>query len=493
MKYIQFIVLIILGLATSCKSEKIEIGQKDFAIENVNIVDVETGMVEENRTVIINGNKIDSIFKTGDIKVSGSGTLVDGSGTYLIPGLWDMHAHLFNEPHIRNAGYPLFIANGITGIRIMAADCLDPPCEDPDMSIAQYRRLEDEIKAGQLLGPKAILASDYINGTLKGESTVLKPRTEAHGRELARLLKDRGVDFIKIYDVLTPEAYYGITDEATKLNLEFAGHVPLTVKASAASATGQRSIEHMFSLLLECSDAEDEMRERFIALFTDEKGDVSYWNASGANDLMLEVVKNHNPVKRQQLYETLRINNTWFVPTLYHMELYYPDAEDWKKSPNIRYMPKDEYDFFVNEYEPAMRALHSPYHPEIEAMRIQFISEAQKAGVGILAGSDVAEVGLVHGFSLHEELASLQRAGLSPLQALQTATINPAKYQNATATLGTVEKGKMADLILLNENPLEDIANTQEIEAVFTNGMYLSRKDLDSLLSGVETYISNQN
>jgi hypothetical protein len=493
MKYIQFILLLIIALATSCNSDQIKIGPKDLAIQNVSIVDVKTGEFWNNMSLIIRGNKIDTIGKSADFRLSGSDKWVDGSGKYLIPGLWDMHAHLFNEPDIRNVGYPLFIANGITGIRIMAADCLDPPCEDPNMTIDQYRRLQNEIKAGQLLGPKSILASDYINGTLKGESTVLKPRTEEHGRQLARLLKDRQVDFIKIYDVLTPEAYYGITDEATKSKLEFAGHVPLTVKASTASITGQKSIEHIFAMLLECSDVEDEMREKFIELFTDKHGNVSYWNANHANDLMLEVVKNYNPIKCQELYKTLRKNFTWFVPTLHHIELYYPDAEDWKKSPNIKYMPKAEYDFFVNEYEPAMRALHSPYHPEIEKMRIQFIVEAQKSGVGILAGSDVAEVGLVHGFSLHNELASLQNAGLTPLEVLQTATVNPAKYQNAIDSIGTIETGKIADLILLNKNPLEDIRNTQEIEAVFTNGIYLNRKDLDSLLLGVENYIKNEN
>ena len=115
-----------------------------------------------------------------------------------------------------------------------------------------------------------------------------------------------------------------------------------------------------------------------------------------------------------------------------------------------------------------------------------------KAGVGLLAGSDVGEVGLVGGFSLHEELISLQNAGLTPLEAIKTATINPAKYQNSAHKLGTIEKGKIADLVLLNSNPLEDIHNTQEINSVFTNGQYLNRMKLDSLLIGVENYVKNK-
>ena len=333
------------------------------------------------------------------------------------------------------------------------------------------------------------MASDYINGSLQGESTILKPRTEEHGRALARLLKERGVDFIKIYDVLTPEAYYGITDEATNIQLDFAGHVPLTLSASKASTAGQKSIEHMYSVLLECSDLEDEMRKRFIELFTDNQGNINYTSAKSANDLLLQVVKHYSPSKGKQLFQTLRKNNTWFVPTIYHVELYYPDAQDWKKSPNIKYMPKEEYDYFVNDYEPAMRALQSPYHSEVEEMRIHLIKEARNEGVGILAGSDVGEVGLVHGFSLHKELVSLQKTGLSPLEVLQTATINPVKYQSAMDSLGTIEKGKIADLVLLNANPLNTIANTQNIDAVITNGVLLDRKDLDSILLRVETYI----
>jgi len=153
MKYTQHILVVILVLVSSCNYNKIKIGQDDRAIFNVNIVEVETGELREGMTVIIKGNIIDTIVKSADVKLSGNGNLVEGTGKYLISGLWDMHAHVFNEANIRNVDYPLFIANGITGIRIMAADCLNPPCDDPDMTISQHRRLQNEIQAKQLLGP----------------------------------------------------------------------------------------------------------------------------------------------------------------------------------------------------------------------------------------------------------------------------------------------------------------------------------------------------
>jgi hypothetical protein len=495
MKYSQHILLVILALVSSCNYNKIKIGQDDRAIYNVNIVDVETGELWEGMTVIIKGNIIDTIGKSADFKLSGNGNWVDGTGKYLIPGLWDMHAHLFNEANIRNVDYPLFIANGITGIRVMAADCLNPPCDDPNMTIAQHRRLQNEIQARQLLGPKSILASYYINGALTGESTVLKPRTEAHGRELARLLKKRDVDFIKIYDELMPEAFYGITDEAKKIDLDFAGHVPLTLTSSFVSEAGQKSIEHCceFVQFLECSEIAEEMSRKVVEMFRNQQADFGYTQVEGINKLTLEMVRTFDSLKCKRIYDTYIKNNTWVVPTLRLFEVYYPDAEDWKDEPYIKYLPKEEYDYFKDEHEPTMRRFWGPFHPEIEKKRREIIFDMHHAGVGILAGSDVGEVGLVPGFSLHEELVSLQKAGLNAHEVLQTATLNAAKYQNAMDSLGTIEKGKIADLILLNENPLEDIANTQKIEAILTNGIYLNRRDLDSLLLGVETYINNEN
>jgi hypothetical protein len=397
-----------------------------------------------------------------------------------------MHVHLINEPDTRSVLYPLFIANGITGIRVM--NTLQ------DINIAQQRVLQSEIRSGKLIGPKSLLGSFQVNGTWNGPSTVLKPKTEKHGRELALLLKERGVDFIKIYDGLTPEAYHGIADEANKLNLDFAGHVPLTIKPSQASDAGQKSIEHTeIPLFLECSAIENEMRERVINLFTNQDGNLSFSGVKNVNELMFEMVQTFDSLKCQNLYEKLKINNTWFVPTLSHLEIYYPDREDWKDHPNTKYMPKEEYYFFKDEFEPSMRAFRSPYIPEVEEMRRKIVADMQRAGVGLLAGTDMGEVGLIGGFSLHEELVSLQSAGLTPLEALQTATLNPARYQHGTDSLGTVEQGKIADLLLLNKNPLEDIRNTQEIDAVFTNGQYLTRKDLDSLLLDVENYIKNEN
>lgn len=487
MKRIILLCLIIIPLLSGCSSNEVKIGPEDIAIQNVNIINVENGEVQKHMTVVIKGDQIGLIEETSKIRLSNSDKIIDGSGKYLIPGLWDMHTHLINEPYTREVFYPLFIANGITGVRVMAADCFEP-CDEPNMTIKQHRSLQKEIEEGKLLGPKSILASYYINGVFSGESTVLKPGTEAHGRELARLLKDRGVDFIKIYSKLNPEAYHGITDEAKKIDLEFAGHAPLTMKSSEVSEAGQKSIEHATdNLLLDCSEIEEEMRAKLVELFDNESA-----NITDINQLHLQMEQAFDSLKCQEIYEIFRKNNTWIVPTLRLLEVYYADTEDWKDSPNVKYMPKEEYDEFANDYGPFMVNFWGPFIPHVEERRRQMVANMQSAGVGLLAGSDVGEVGLIGGFSLHEELVSLQNVGLTPLEALQSATMNPAKYQNAMSGLGSVDQGKLADLVLLNKNPLEDIRNTQEIEAVFTNGQYLNRMQLDSLLLSVETYIENE-
>ncbi len=487
MKYFGTFISILAIFLVSCDSNNQNISINDIVIEDVNIINVENGEILHNMTVFINGKLISLVEKSDNIRLPNSDKIIDGSGKYLIPGLWDMHTHLINEPYARKVFYPLFITNGITGVRVMAADCFEP-CDEPNMTIAQHRGLQNEIKQGKLLGPKSILASYYINGSLSGVSTVLQPRTEEHGRELANLLKEREVDFIKIYDELTPEAYYGISDESNKLKIDFAGHVPLSIKSSEASNSGQKSIEHCcdFNLFIECSGIEDTMRLKIIEMFrTKEEGNI--------NALTSEMLEVFDSLKCQKIYENFKLNNTWFVPTLRMMEIVYPDAPNWKDDANIKYMPKGEYDYFAKEWDSIIRNFWGPFDYKVEEKRMTIVADMNDAGVGLLAGSDAGELGLIYGFSLHEELVSLQNAGLTPLEVLQTATINPAKYQNLTDSLGTVEQGKLADMVLLNANPLTDIKHTQNIEAVFTNGNYLNRKEIDSILLFVETYIKKEN
>ena len=164
---------------------------------------------------------------------------------------------------------------------------------------------------------------------------------------------------------------HGITDEAKKLNLDFAGHIPISLKSSEVSEAGQKSIEHATdNLFLDCSELEDEMRIKIIEMFRmKEEGNM--------NALSLEMLEVFDSLKCQSIYKLFKQNKTWFVPTLRLMEVVYPDAPDWKEDPNIKYMPKAEFDFFVNEWDSIIRNFWGPFHPKVEERSEEHTSELQ--------------------------------------------------------------------------------------------------------------------
>jgi len=213
-------------IIASCTNKK-----EGIAITNVSIIDVKSGLIIENQTLLIEGSKIFKIESSNKTSIPNGYEKVNGSGKFLIPGLWDMHVHTSSEDITRDILLPLFIANGITGVRIMAADCFEP-CWDLDLTITQTRKLQLEVDQDKIIGPKTILSSFYINETLPDSSSIQAPLTAKHGRELVHLLKQRNVDFIKIYDDIPREAYLALADEASKIEFDFAGHVPFDMKTS---------------------------------------------------------------------------------------------------------------------------------------------------------------------------------------------------------------------------------------------------------------------
>ena len=211
-------------------------------------MDVRAGLIVPNQVVVIANSHILEVGHSSEIAIPHGIEPIDATGKFLIPGLWEMHAHTSSDQVSRDVVLPLFIANGITGIRSMQADCLkdsNRSCSSVSAPIDATNRWRQDIAGRQLIGPRIIAGSTMVNGPAEGESsTVLDPATAEHGRAHARLLQARGVDFIKIYDELSRDAYFAIADEARKLGLPFAGHVPVAVRATEASDAGQASIEH---------------------------------------------------------------------------------------------------------------------------------------------------------------------------------------------------------------------------------------------------------
>jgi imidazolonepropionase-like amidohydrolase len=483
MKNIKKLLIGLLGILilsiSSCQHSNTENPDGLIAITHANIIDMDDGAISTEMTILIKGNIITEVAKDSKIDVPSNARVVNAKGKYVIPGLWDMHAHTSSEANTRNVTYPLFISNGVTGIRVMASDCFEP-CWELNMTIEQSKKLQKEVKNKTLIGPRALLASTYIRGSQPGDSSTVKaPGTKEHGKELVRLLIGRGVDFIKIYDELSRDAYFGIAEEANKQGIVFAGHVPVAIKASEASDAGQKSMEHCCagSLFEECSLMEEELRMKIVELINSE-------NPKDANKLVLQMVKSYDDAKCQAVYRKFIANGTWFVPTLLAAERDQPIRSNWRTDPRLKYIPKDEIKWW-NDNEENIQELYGSSHPEIREKRFEMVRDMNKAGVKLLAGADCGIYGTFWGSGLHDELALLVEAGLTELEALQSATINAVEYAQLSDSLGKIKEGMIADVILLDANPLEKISNTQRIHLVITNGQFIDRQGLDKILDKV--------
>ena len=293
---------------------------------------------------------------------------------------------------------------------------------------------------------------------------------------MVRKIKAGGTDFVKVYGNLSREAYFAIADEAKKQNIPFTGHVPFAIGADEASGAGQKSMEHLNQVLETCSSKEQELLR------------VPAKDWSIAHEKLM--VDTYDESKCRKLFSLLAENHTWQVPTLILKQMRYfsADLRYFTESPRLKYVPLDEQSRWMpyiarqknlSEDEKNLRKkVWQAYIGLVEAMR--------HAGVEFMTGSDVGNEYIYAGFSLHDELALLVKAGLSPMEALQTSTRNPAKFLGMLDSHGTIERGKFADFVLLNANPLEDIRNTQKINAVVVNGRLLDRKALDEMLAHVE-------
>ena len=291
-------------------------------------------------------------------------------------------------------------------------------------------------------------------------------------------LKRRGADFIKLQSLIPREAVFAIAEEAKKQEILFEGHVPDAVRASEMSAAGMKSFEHLIGIFEGSSPAEDEFLK--------------------GNKTEGKFLATYDATRAAALAEMLAENQTWQCPTLvWERGGNLIDVSDFSKDERVKYVPPSwktkTWKRFTDEITQGYGTDDLVTRKKFIEKELEVVGMLHKAGVPFLAGTDTpAGVHIFPGYSLHEELQRFVAAGFTPLEALQTATINPARFFEIEDQAGTVEKGKFADLVLLSANPLEDIANTQKIAAVILNGRYLRRADLDKMLSRVETAARRQ-
>jgi imidazolonepropionase-like amidohydrolase len=441
-----------------------------LVLTHVTVIDATGAPAKSDETVIITGDRITAIGKSGAINASKDAQIVDASGKFLIPGLWDMHVHWYETDYL-----PLFIANGITGIRIMWGFPINH----------EWRK---KIEAGQLLGPHQVIASPIVDGPKPYWRGAISVGTEAQARQAVTKAKQDGADFVKVYNFLPRDAYFVIADEAKKQGIPFEGHVPISVSAGEASRAGQKTFEHLLGILPACSTRSEELAKAARADLAEEMvSDKPSFSGSHYKALRQAMLDSYSPDKAIALFALLKTNGTWQCPTLTLLRMFgYRDDPAFRNDPRLKYLPRSIRDGWDQT------KIDSAFAKQEFQLDLKVVGAMQQAGVGILAGTDTLNPFCFPGFSLHDELGLLVRAGLTPMEALQAATLNPARFLNREKDFGTVERGKIADLILLDANPLEDIGNTKRIASVVYGGQFFPRASLDQMLSNVEALASRQ-
>ncbi len=439
---------------------------------HVTIIDATGAPAQPDRTVVIRGDRITEIGKTGTVHAPQGAHVVDATGKFLIPGLWDMHVHWLHKDYL-----PLFIANGVTGIRIMWGAPL-------------HHQWRQEIAQGTVLGPRMAIASAIVDGPRPIWPGSAAVKDGAEGRQFVIQAKQGGADFIKVYSRLPRDAYFAIADEAKKQGIPFAGHVPSAVTAIEASDAGQKSIEHLTGVLSACSTREEEVRKRSEEAWLNLPEGQTFPSRASLRLLGRLLLETFSPEKANALFAHLARNHTWQCPTLTVLRnMAFIQDPAIRNDPRVKYMPPE----MISGWDPAGDfRLKDRTEEDIEMARATYrrykelIGPMRRAGVELLAGTDVLNPYCFPGFSLHDELTLLVEAGLSPMEALQAATLNPARYLNQDKDLGTVEKGKIADLVLLDASPLADIGNTRKIDAVVVGGKLHPKAELQKMLADVE-------
>lgn len=443
---------------------------QDLALTHVDVVDVVAGERLADRTVIVAGGRIAWVGPASEARIPGGTPVREAKGRFLIPGLWDMHVHV-NRNVDETLSLPLFLANGVTGVREMGSGCLgdEPgrPCLDG------LRAWARRVDAGELAGPRLVALS----------SPLLRSDRDLGGdvEGSVKRFAEEGADFVKVLQGLSTGTYFELMDAASEVGLPVAGHVPLGVGMLEAARAGQRSIEHARDVLFDGFPGSADWR----AVTDTQAPPVA---------VLRRMVDEHDPALLDEIAAAMVEHDTWYCPT--HLTRRF-DAhvgdEAFRHDPREAYVHPGRWDSWNHDADSTLAQDDSPgaqaTYEAVFELGLEATRRLADAGVGILAGTDANDSYVFPGWSLHDELELLQEAGLSPAAVLRSATSDAARFLGRETDFGTIEPGRMADLVLLRADPLADVANARATEAVVLGGRLRERKALDELLAGVRTAV----
>jgi len=454
---------------------------RSLVLTHVTVIDTTGGPARVDMTVVITGDRIAEMGKSRATRPPKNAEIENGNSKFLIPGLWDMHVHWYDKDYL-----PLFIANGVTGTRQM-------------YGVPMFQQWRKEIEAGQLLGPHILIPSPIVDGPKPVWPGSIAVANASEGRQAVIQVKQGGADFVKVYSLLSRDAYFAIADESKKQGIPFEGHVPDSVTLEEASNAGQMTVEHLTGVLAACSSHEAELlksaQETVAAIDAGQLPSVRFWGPEYRERQKL-ALETYSPQKAETVFAELKKNHTWQCPTLTLLRsMGYSDDPSFANDPRLKYIPRDIVSSWNPKADPFLKdktAEDWALSKKVFSKDLEVVGAMQRAGVEILAGTDTLNPYCLPGFSLHDELGLLVQSGLTPMQALQAATLNPARFMGRENDLGMVDTGKIADLVLLDANPLDDIGNTRKISAVVFGGKFYSRTSLDEMLAKIETLARRQ-
>ncbi|GGR23044.1 amidohydrolase family protein [Deinococcus ruber] len=442
-------------------------------IRNIHVVDTRTGASTPQRSVLIEHGRIRRITDSGEMASTGTEQEIDGTGKYLVPGYLDMHVHAVDEAQHTPGIWNLFLAHRVTGVRQMSGS---------PATLARSRHVNAERAAGTLDAPEVLMTP---GGLFMGQAS-----DEAGGRAFVRQQKALGTDFVKVVGG-NREATLGILDEARVQGLTVAGHLMPALTAQESSDYGYHAVEHLgagLGFLLDCSPQSAQIRRDYLVGGTKPPFPPTYVlnprAYDGAQDAPFyqRVLDTFDDALCEQVLGQFAARDVWQVPTLIRIRTQdYGDAAEYRNDPNLKYLDPETRalwqhvgDDFAKIPSGAAHTLQRYY--DLQRRVTGMMSEA---GVKMLAGSDVGGIWLIPGHSLHQEFRELAASGLTPLEILQTTSLNGAVFAGRQDDLGTVEEGKVADLVLLEADPLSNAANLEKIGGLLLNGRYFSKADLE--------------